>query len=169
MLNPIHLEKVIRNRQVSGVFPVEIHEGVAWWIGACFVVVSKTSRMVVAYDGREATEEFRRRFLKGAMNAQHWACRIDDLGVADESQLKRTMKEQGGIPGALLCTEQASNELTVTIRLYDASGELLDEDTSLACIRDMIACDQVPIPVNEAARGRVEDRSDLVAKTEARS
>jgi phosphomannomutase len=160
VLNPIDVERVIRDRQVCGVFPTEIHEGVAWWVASCFVVTVKTSRLAVAYDGREATEEFRRRFHKGAVNAQHWACHVHDLGTVDENELLATAKELHA-PAAYLTTALAGDDLTATIRLYDTDGQLLDEDTGLARIRDMIADNHVPIPVNEQAKGRIEDSRSL--------
>ncbi|MET7621588.1 hypothetical protein [Streptomyces sp. NPDC005408] len=161
MLKPIDAERVIRDRQVSGRFPGDLHEGVAWWVAACFVAAAKTHRMAVAYDGRESTEQFRRHFHQGAINAQHFACHIHDLGQADETQLLHAMKHLGA-PGAHLSTTPVDDVLVATIRLYEADGELLDEDTGLARIRDMIARDQVPIPVNAAAKGRVEDHSGLL-------
>ncbi|MCX4584698.1 hypothetical protein [Streptomyces sp. NBC_01481] len=169
MLNPIDANAVIRHGGAVGRFPGEIHEGVAWWMGACFVAVSGTSRLVVSYDGGATTEEFRRRFHSGAMNSQHWACLVSDLGVADEDLLKLAMKELGGIPGAYLTSTSIEDRVIVSIRLYDADGNQLEEETGISRIREMIADDHVPIPVNEAAKGQVEDRGDLVAGLEARS
>ncbi|WP_326611729.1 hypothetical protein OG949_21680 [Streptomyces scopuliridis] len=55
MLNPIDTEAVIRDGRIAGVFPGEIHEGVAWWAGACHVVVSRARQMAVAHDGHPTT------------------------------------------------------------------------------------------------------------------
>lgn len=72
------------------------------------------------------------------------------------------MKELGGVPGALLTTADGGGRQTVTIRLYDADGQPVTEDTGLAKLREMIASDRVPIPVNDQAKGSIIERRDLV-------
>ncbi|MER0480069.1 hypothetical protein ABR737_17270 [Streptomyces sp. Edi2] len=162
MLNPIDTAAVIRDGRVAGTFPGEIHKGVAWWVAACFVVVSRTSRIAVAHDGHPTTGDFHRRFCRGAINAQHFSCQLADLGEANEDQLVHAMQALGNIPGALLSTTGDGGRQTVTIRLYDAEGRPLTEDTGLAKVREMIAADRVPIPVNDQAKGRITLRRDLV-------
>lgn len=163
MLNPIDSDAVIRDGRIAGVFPGEIHEGVAWWVGACFVVVHEARQLAVTYDGHPTTAEFHRRLCRGAINARHFGCLVSDLGNADEDQLHRVMKELGGVPGALLSTAgRDGGGQTVTIRLYDAQGEPVTEDTGLAKVRRMIVSDQVPIPVNEQAKGCIVERRHVV-------
>ncbi|MFF5128593.1 hypothetical protein ACFY41_16920 [Streptomyces syringium] len=167
MLNPINAEAVIRDGQVSGVFPDEIHEGVAWWVASCFVVVSQTQSLAVARDDHPITAEFFRRFCRGAVNAQHWACAVHDLGLAEERQLLRAMHELGAVPGALLTTAEHEEQRSVTIRLYGSDGRRFSDSTGLGVIREMIANDHVPIPVNNGAKGHVEERHYVIARMEA--
>ncbi|MFJ9855332.1 hypothetical protein [Streptomyces sp. NPDC101150] len=162
MLNPIDIAAVIRDGRIAGTFPGEIHQGVAWWVASCFVVTSKTHQLAVAHDGHLTTAGFHRSFCRGAINAQHFACQVFDLGTADEAQLLQAMKNVGGSPGALLTTTEGDGRQLVIIRLYDAQGQQVTDDTGLTRIRDMIAADHVPIPVNAQARGRIIDRHDLV-------
>ncbi|MFC9426900.1 hypothetical protein [Streptomyces sp. NPDC056987] len=72
------------------------------------------------------------------------------------------MKTLGRVPGARLSTTGDGERPTVTIRLYDAAGRPVTEDTGLAGLREMIASDQVPIPVNDQAKGSITERRDLV-------
>ncbi|GAA2338544.1 MULTISPECIES: hypothetical protein [Streptomyces] len=162
MLNPIDTDTVIRDGRISGAFPGEIHEGVAWWVAACFVVVSKARQMAVAHDGHCVTVEFHRRFCRGAINAEHFGCQISSLGMADEGHLLNAIKELGDVPGALLTTTDHGGRQTVTIRLYGADGQPVTEDTGLARLREMIASDRVPIPVNDQAKGHITERRDLL-------
>ncbi|MFI9080810.1 hypothetical protein ACIGW8_30800 [Streptomyces sioyaensis] len=162
MLKPIDADAVIRDDRVAGTFPGEIHAGVAWWVAACFVVVSQARQMAVAHDGNPTTEEFHRRFCRGAINAQHFGCQVADLGQADEAQLVHAMKALGDVPGALLSTASDGSQQTVAIRLFEAGGRPLTEDTGLAKVREMIATDRVPIPVNDQAKGRITTRRDLL-------
>ncbi|TVZ94972.1 hypothetical protein [Streptomyces sp. BK340] len=162
MLNPIDADAVIRDGRISGAFPGEIHEGVAWWVGSCFVVLSQAGQMAVAHDGHPATAEFHQRFCLGAVNAQHFGCQVSSLGTADEAQLLHAMKGLGGVPGTLLTTADGGGRQTVTIRLYDADGQPVAEDTGLAGLREMIASDRIPIPVNDKAKGSITERHDLV-------
>ncbi|MEE1803238.1 MULTISPECIES: hypothetical protein [unclassified Streptomyces] len=162
MFNPIDTDAVIRDGRVAGAFPGEIHEGVAWWVAACFVVVSQARQMAVAHDSHPATDEFYQRFCQGAINAEHFGCRVSNLGTADEAQLLHATKELGGVPGALLTTTDGGGRQTVTIRLYDTDGRSVTEDTGLARLREMIASDRVPLPVNGQAKGRITERRDLV-------
>ncbi|QNE74645.1 hypothetical protein F0344_08495 [Streptomyces finlayi] len=167
MLNPIRTAAVIRDGRASGAFPGEIHEGVSWWVASCFVVVSKTSRLVLAHDGEATSLEFADGFQRGAMNAQHWACEVSNLGAADERTLLRVAAGLGGVPAALIATAQGDvGGETVTISLFGSDGQSVEED-HLAEIREMIETDNVPIPVNEGAKGRVVDRRDLVAVQDA--
>ena len=161
MLNPIDTDAAIRDGRVAGAFPDEIHEGVAWWVAACFVVVSQARQMAVAHDSHPTTVEFHQRFCRGAINAEHFGCQVSSLGTADEAQLLRAMKQLGGVPGALLTTTDGGGRQTVTIRLYDADGQPVTEDTGLAGLRKMIAADRVPLPVNDQAKGRITERRDL--------
>lgn len=162
MLNPIDTDTVIRDGRIAGAYPSEIHEGVAWWVASCFVVIGQARQMAVAHDGHTTTAEFHRRFCLGAINAEHWGCQAVSLGTADEAQLLHAMKHLGGTPGALLTTTDDGDRRTVTIRLYDADGQPVTEDTGLAKLREMIASDRIPIPVNDQAKGRITERRDLV-------
>lgn len=157
MLNPINTEAVIRDGGAIGRFPGEIHEGVGWWVGACLVVTAQANRIAVARDGHETSAAFYKRLCRGAINAQHFACSVAELRVADETSLIQTMKELGSVPGALVTTTVGDDGAeTVRISLYDREGQPLGEEAGLARIRRMIAEDHVPIPVNGQAKGRVE-------------
>ncbi|MFD9793204.1 hypothetical protein ACFWXK_19865 [Streptomyces sp. NPDC059070] len=156
MLNPIDTDMVIRDGGAHGRYPAEIHEAVGWWLGACLVTVLKAHRIVVAHDGRGSSVVFLQRFCRGAINAQHHACTVLTLRVADEDILLRTMAELSDVPGARVSTTGPEDAETVSLVLYGSGGKPLDGDTGLATIRQMIADDRVPIPVNEAAKGRIE-------------
>ncbi|MEE4594030.1 hypothetical protein V2J94_19395 [Streptomyces sp. DSM 41524] len=156
MLRPINTDTVIRDGAASGRFPGQIHEGVAWWIGACLVVATKTNRISVAHDGYPTSALFHERLCQGAINAQHYACHVTSLGTASGTGLLAAMAALGHMPGALITTTTAEDGATVRIALYDTDGKPLAEDTGLAIIRRLIADDQVPIPVNDGAKGRVE-------------
>lgn len=156
MLNPIDAEAVIRDGGAVGQFPGEIHEGVAWWIGACLVVTTKAACIAVAHDGQATSASFHRRLCRGAVNAQHYACRVMDLRVADEDDLLAAMKELGSVPGVLATTTVSGEGERVRIAVYDDHGSPLADEAGLAAIRRMIAEDRVPIPVNDRAKGRVE-------------
>ncbi|NUK85335.1 hypothetical protein [Streptomyces lunaelactis] len=165
MLNPINTDAVVLDGAVIGQFPVEIHEGVGWWVGACLVVTAKANRIAVAHDGHGTSATFYERLCRGAINAQHFACTVADLRVADEASLIRTMKELGSVPGALVTTTVGDDGAeTVRISLYDREGQPLGEEAGLARIRRMIAEDHVPIPVNDRSKGRVEQYSRQVAE-----
>lgn len=156
MLNPINTETVIRGGGAAGRLPGEIHEGVAWWMGACLVVVSKAGCIAVAHDGQVTSASFHDRLCRGAVNAEHYACRVMDLQLADEAALLSAMKDLGQVPGALVTTTVTEDGEKVRIALYDGQGRVLSEEGGLAKIRRMIAEDRVPIPVNAGAKGRVE-------------
>ncbi|MFD6229822.1 hypothetical protein ACFWFZ_23545 [Streptomyces sp. NPDC060232] len=158
MLNPIDTATVIGENEVSGAFPGQIHEGVAWWVGACYVALTRTSALAVADDGHPATAEFRRRITQGAVNARHFACHVTDLGPSSEEALKATMDDLGGVPGAYLHTSKDDDHTTITIRLYAADGSPVTETSGLADLRRMIDNDRIPIPVNEHARGTITRR-----------
>ncbi|MEU6989828.1 hypothetical protein ABZ953_04085 [Streptomyces sp. NPDC046465] len=156
MLNPVNAEAVIRDGGAHGCFPDEIHEAVGWWLGACLVTTLKAHRIAVAHDGRGVSLLIHQRLCRGAINAQHYACTVLTLRVADEETLLRAMSELGGVPGARVSSTKAGGEETVSIVLYGTDGKPLDEDTGLASIRHLIATDRVPIPVNVTAKGRIE-------------
>ncbi|MFK0113150.1 hypothetical protein [Streptomyces sp. NPDC091217] len=154
MLNPIDPAAVIRDGGAVGQYPGQIHEGVGWWLGACLVVTAKTSRLAVAHDGNLLSDHFAGRLCQGAINAQHYACTVRLLGKQSEEEL---LAEASAFqaPGAWLSTETTGDVHTVRIRLYTAQGVLLDETNGLAAIRDLIAQDRVPRPVNSNAKGEI--------------
>ncbi|MFF1479804.1 hypothetical protein ACFVYD_19985 [Streptomyces sp. NPDC058301] len=157
MLNPVNTDMVIRDGGAHGRYPGEIHEAVGWWLGACLVTTLKTHRIAVAHDGRASSVVFFQRLCRGAINAQHHACSVLALRVADEGTLLRAMADLGDVPGARVSTATGPEGTeVVSIVVYGPDGKPLDEDTGLASIRRMIADDRVPIPVNETAKGRIE-------------
>ncbi|MFI2616668.1 hypothetical protein [Streptomyces sp. NPDC018584] len=157
MLNPINADAVIRDGGAVGLFPDELHEGVAWWLGACLVVTEKCSRIAVAHDDHPTIVEFANRLCRGAINAQHYACNVRFLGQQTEARLVAALKESSGTPGAWLSASQTDGgPLEVRITLYNREGVALDETNGLADIRRMIAEDHVPIPVNAQAKGTIE-------------
>lgn len=165
MLNPIDTDAVIRDGGAVGQFPGEIHEGVAWWVASCFVVIIKADRLAVAYDNHPATQEFFHRFCRGAINAQHYACTVTTLAGVEEEELLRFMKEHAPLAGAYLHTSSGPDKTdTVHISLYDENGHLLDEDSGLDHLRRMIAEDRVPIPVNDQAKGHIEQHATGAAQ-----
>lgn len=162
MLNPIDTTTVIRDSQVTGTIPDQIHPGVAWWVGACLVLTTQTSSLALAHDGHATSTEFARRLGRGAINAQHYQCQVADLGTADETQLRRAATSLGGAPAVLVTTAGQ----TVTMHLYGPDGQPLDE-SGLAAIRRLIDADRVPIPVNDQNQGQVIDRRDLLTAQRA--
>lgn len=165
MLNPIDTDAVIRHGGAVGQFPGEIHEGVAWWVASCFVVITKAERLAVAYDNHPTTQEFLHRFCRGAINAQHYACTVSTLAGVEKDELLRLIKEHAPLAGAYLHTSSGPDGAdTVHISLYDENGHLLDEENGLDDLRRMIAEDRVPIPVNDQAKGHIEQHSTGAAQ-----
>jgi hypothetical protein len=156
VLNAINTEAVIRDGGAMGRFSGEIHEGVAWWLGACLVVTHKATRIAVAHDGHPTIAEFAHRFCHGAVNAQHYACNVKYLSHQTEERLVHTLKSHHGIPGAWLSTSGPDGAPTIRITLYNGQGLAVDDTNGLAEIRRMIAEDRVPIRVNEQAKGTIE-------------
>ncbi|MFE6485421.1 hypothetical protein ACFVGN_21125 [Streptomyces sp. NPDC057757] len=156
MLNPIDAAAVIRDGGAVGRFPGQLHESVAWWLGACLVVTQNPRRIVVAHNGHPAITEFASRLCRGAINAQHYACNVRHMGHQTEERFLATLQHLQGAPGAWLSGEGDDGATTVQIQLYNAQGILLDETNGLADIRRLIAEDRVPIPVNDQARGTIE-------------
>ncbi|MFJ9718173.1 hypothetical protein ACIRPQ_19880 [Streptomyces sp. NPDC101213] len=154
MLNPIDTAAVIRDGGAVGDYPDRIHEGVGWWLGACLVVTAKTSCLAVAHDEHPVSAAFASRLCQGAINAQHYACTVRFLGRHSEKELLAAASSFGA-PAAWVSTTAADGADTVRIRLYTQHGVLLDEDSGLAAIRDLIDHDRVPIPVNDGAKGTV--------------
>ncbi|MFF2189755.1 hypothetical protein [Streptomyces sp. NPDC058155] len=148
---------MIRDGGARGRFPVELHEGVAWWLGACLVVTMKADRIVVAHDGQATSAMFHKRLCRGAVNAEHYACTVLDLGVADQRTLLTAMRDVNSVPGAYISTTTGEDGVeTVRIALYGRDGRALDEDAGLAEIRGLIDADCVPRPVNDGARGHIK-------------
>ncbi|WP_225828481.1 hypothetical protein [Streptomyces naphthomycinicus] len=153
MLNPIDTAAVIRDGGAVGQYPGQIHPGVGWWLGACLVVAERASRLAVAHDGHEVSSVFAERLGQGAINAEHYACCVSHLGAQPETELLDVARSIGG-PAAWLSTHTATGTI-VRIRLYTSAGVLLDDSSGLAAIRDRIAQDRVPIPVNHQAKGTI--------------
>lgn len=160
MINPIDTEAVIRDGGAAGRFPGEIHEGVAWWLGASFVALTSAPRLAVGSDGGPVTAEFFRRLCSGAINAHHHACHVTAIsGITEDAFLAYTQRHQPLAGAYLTATASPDSTHVVRIRLYDTDGLVLQEDTGLARIRRMIAEDRVPIPVSDSARGTIEHRA----------
>jgi hypothetical protein len=160
VLRPIDTESVIRDGGAVGRFPGEIHEGVAWWLGACFVDLNSATALAVGCDGGPVTVEFFRRLCNGAVNAHHHACQVTAIsGITQDAFLAYTRRHQP-LAGAYVATAPGPDGTNVVrIHLYDANGQLLQENTGLAHIRQAIDQDRVPIPVSDSARGPIQYHS----------
>jgi phosphomannomutase len=157
VLNPIELRAVVAGRHVHGHHPDEIHPGVAWWTGACLIKVQKVHGVALVHDGRELSQVFADRFARGAINCEHYAATVSDLGVGDLALLHfaiRTLQ----VPGVHITTTDTDE---VALDLFDANANPIDENRGLARIRALMQADRVPIPVNAQARGRILHRHDL--------
>ncbi|UKY49227.1 hypothetical protein [Streptomyces inhibens] len=156
MLNPIDTAAVIRNGGAVGRYPGQIHQGVAWWIGACLVVTQKARQLVVAHNGHPAIADFAHRLCRGATNAQHYSCAVHYMGGQSEEQFLTGLAELPDAPGGWLTASDAEGAIDVCLRLHTRQGVVLDDTNGLAEIRKLIAEDHVPIPVNDQARGSIE-------------
>ncbi|MDH6579509.1 hypothetical protein [Kitasatospora sp. MAP5-34] len=156
MLNPVDLPTVFAEDLVHGRHRAEIHPGVAWWVGSCLVLVTRSHGVALVHDGTELAKEYTGQFCRGAVNCQHYAATISVLGEGGEDLLAYAIRTLQ-VPGALITTVGAE----VTIRLFAADGTPISEGTGLERICDLIARDKVPIPVNDTARGRVVHRPDI--------
>lgn len=156
MLNPIDTAAVIRDGGALGRYACEIHEGVAWWLGACLVLTQQATRIAVAHDGHPLSAAFADRFCRGAINAQHYACDVRHMGHQNEETLLLALNHLRGVPGAWLSTSGPDTDQTVRITLFDRQGARLDDANGLAEIRHLIATDRVPLPVNDRAKGTIE-------------
>ncbi|WP_409472287.1 hypothetical protein [Streptomyces sp. HC307] len=160
MLNPIDTDAVIRDGGAVGKYPGEIHDGVAWWLGACFVVTQRARRIAVAHDGHPVSADMAHRFCRGAVNAQHYACNVRFIGHQTEEVLLKTLARSEGVPGVMLGSDGVHESPTVRIRLFNSHGALMDDTNGLVEIRRLIAEDRVPIPVNAQAKGTIEPWHD---------
>ncbi|UWE10981.1 hypothetical protein [Actinacidiphila bryophytorum] len=168
MINPIDTDAVIRDGGAVGRFPDEIHEGVAWWLGASFVALTAAEQLAVGSDGGPVTAEFVRRLCRGAINAHHHACRVSAIDGIAEDAFHAYVRSRRPLAGAYVAaSSDRDGRHLVRIRLYDADGLLLQEDTGLAGIRRMIAEDRVPIPVSDSARGTIEHLAPTAAEVTA--
>jgi hypothetical protein len=150
VLNPIDTAAVLRDGRATGIHPVQIHEGVAWWLGACLTVTQNAPRIAVAHDGDPVSTEYAARFARGATNAQHYRCHVTGVvGPVTESELLDIARGLGQAPSAYVTNRSGE----VSMALFDAKGEPLTEESGVAAIRKLINEDHVPIPVNDAARG----------------
>lgn len=166
MLNSVDTDAVIRDGGAVGRFPGGIHEGVAWWLGASFVALTAAEQLAVGSDGQPVTAEFFRRLCRGAVNARHHACRVTAIdGIAEDAFLTYVRSRLPLASAYLAATVGPDSTHFIRIRLYDASGLLLQEDTGLAAIRRVIAEDRVPIPVSDSARGTIEHLPPTAAET----
>jgi hypothetical protein len=168
VLKPIDTDTVITDGGAVGRFPGEIHAGVAWWIGASFVALTAAKQLAVGSDGGPVTAEFFRRLCRGAVNSRHHACRVTALGGIAEDAFLAYVRSRVPLASAYLAaTDGPDSTCLIRIRLYDAVGLLLQENTGLADIRRMIAEDRVPIPVSDSARGTIEHIASTAAEATA--
>ena len=164
MLRPVDLPTVFADDRIHGTDhghkntkdPAQIHAGLAWWVGSCLVLTTRSHGVVLVHDGTELGRDYARSFGQGATNCEHYAATVTVLGQGSEDLLAygiRTLQA----PGALITTDGDQ----VTVRLFAADSSPMTEGTGLERICDLIARDRVPIPVNEEAKGRIVQRTDL--------
>ncbi|MGW1764024.1 hypothetical protein ACWCQL_08040 [Streptomyces sp. NPDC002073] len=156
MLNPVDLPTVFAEDRVHGRHPTEIHPAVAWWVGSCLVLATRSHGVALVHDGTELAKEYTGLFNRGAINCRHYAATVSVVGKGGEDLLAYAIRTLQ-VPGALITTAGAE----VTIRLFAADGTPIRAGTGLERICDLIARDKVPIPVNDTARGRVVNRPDI--------
>ncbi|WP_299535347.1 hypothetical protein [uncultured Streptomyces sp.] len=155
MLSSAGADAIFTERSVRGRFPDQVHQGIGWWLGACLVVTQQASRLAVAHDGHPVVSEIAARLCRGAINAQHYRCQVQYLGHSSTDDFFSAMKASGGACGAWLDASDDLGVTTVEITLYSRGGLALPP-AALRGIRLLMERDQVPIPVNDAARGAIQ-------------
>lgn len=164
MLRPVDLPTVFADDRIHGTNygyqdtkdPAQVHAGLAWWVGGCLVLTTKSHGVVLVHDGTELGRDYAHSLGQGATNCEHYAATVSALGAGGEDLLAYGIRALQ-VPGALVTTVGDQ----VTIRLFAADGTQMTEGTGLEWICDLIARDRVPLPVNSQAQGRVVHRADL--------
>ncbi|GAA3368786.1 hypothetical protein GCM10020367_08550 [Streptomyces sannanensis] len=156
MLNPVDLSIVFAEDRIHGRHPGEIHPAVAWWVGSCLILTTRSHGVALVHDGTELAKQYAGLFNRGAINCQHFAATVSVIGEGGQDLLAYAIRTLQ-VPGTLISSAGAE----VTIRLFASDGAEIREGAGLERICDLIARDKVPIPVNDHSRGRVIHRPDL--------
>ncbi|GLY33464.1 hypothetical protein [Kineosporia sp. NBRC 101731] len=172
MLRPVDLTTVFAHDRVHGTDygPVDtphadqVHTGLAWWIGACLVLTANTRAVALVHDGTPLAHNYARAFAQGAINVHPNAAVVSIVAPGAMPELIHAAMALAA-PGVLMTTVDRQ----ITIQLIDPSGAAITMESGLGPIRDLIAADRTPRPVDTAFKGRIEQRPDLLPATSNRT
>ncbi|MEY9963398.1 hypothetical protein ABIA33_001431 [Streptacidiphilus sp. MAP12-16] len=144
---------VVHHDHVSGRAATELSPGAAWLLGALLIRTQQVSQAVVTHDGDTTSELFARTFLRGVINADSWAARATYAGTGT-LDYHLWCQDTLSAPGGRITT---TDDVT-SIRLYRADGHIIG-GAALADLGERMAINRAPLPVNDQAKGTIEDRA----------
>ena len=149
------LDAIIKAYDIRGVVPDQLDESLARAIGAAFVRLLETDRIVTAYDMRETSPGLAAAFAEGA-NAQGADVVEAGLGSTD---LLYYASGSLGLPGAMFTASHNPARYN-GIKLCRAGAAPVGQDSGLADIRRMV---EAGVPDHAGARGSVTKQELLGA------
>ena len=149
------LDAIIKAYDSRGVVPDQLDESLARAIGAAFVRLLETDRIVTAYDMRETSPGLAAAFAEGA-NAQGADVVEAGLGSTD---LLYYASGSLGLPGAMFTASHNPARYN-GIKLCRAGAAPVGQDSGLADIRRMV---EAGVPDHAGARGSVTKQELLGA------
>ncbi len=126
------LSGIVKAYDVRGTVPDQFNEGIALALGAAFVDLVGTARIVTAHDMRETGPGLARAFAEGAM---HRGATVVELGLAS-TDLLYFASGRLGLPGAMFTASHNPSGYN-GIKLCRAGAVAIGRDTGLAEIRTL--------------------------------
>lgn len=147
------ISNVVLDEEVAGRADTDMPAGLAWWLAALLVVTQRADAAVVVHDGEPTSLLFAEKFLRGAINADSQAAQAIQAGQGSPEYLLWCVAHLAA-PGMLITTVDG----LTSMRLHRADGTTIG-GAALANLRDRLARNRVPLPVNDQARGTIHDRA----------
>lgn len=151
--NEAVLDAIFKAYDIRGVYPDEIDETVAQYVGNAFVTFTSASRVIVGHDMRPSSEPLAEAFIAGATKA---GADVIDIGLAS-TDMCYFASGRFDAPAAMFTASHNPARYN-GIKLCRAGAAPVGEDTGLGRIKESVAAGLL---ARASDQGRVERREVL--------
>ncbi|HZJ27596.1 MAG TPA: phosphomannomutase/phosphoglucomutase [Acidimicrobiia bacterium] len=153
MPNDVALDAIFKAYDIRGIYPDEIDETIAKYVGNAFVTFSGASRVIVGHDMRPSSGPLAEAFIRGVTKA---GADVTDIGLAS-TDMCYFASGRDDVPAAMFTASHNPAQYN-GIKLCRAGAAPVGEETGLGQIKDAVAAGLLE---RAEERGRVESQNVL--------
>ena len=148
---------IFKAYDIRGIYPDQLNEEVAYWIGRAFVDYTKAKKISIGYDMRESSEKLQEAFIKGATEQ---GADMIKIGMSS-TPMAYFSSWNLDVDAAVIITASHNPAQWNGMKFCFKNAIPIGEGSGMEEIRDLAVSQNIPI---SEKKGNVSEESDLKSK-----